>query len=150
MSAAETERLVGEILEELGEDLEVQRVTVRLRSDDAVFPVAHEWLGAGAASIRDTPTLDMSTQPVVLAMQAGAEQVPQDDCRAATDDPGFQAMLELFGGMKAQIVTAVRDRSGEIVLLLSVHDLVAPRTWSDIEKRWCRHGADRIWELVAG
>ena len=56
----------------------------------------------------------------------------------------------LFGGMKAQIVTAVRDRSGEIVLLLSVHDLVAPRTWSDIERRWCRHAADRIWELVGG
>lgn len=138
--------LIAEILEELGEDLEVQRVTVRLKAEDAVFPIAHEWLGGGAASIRDAPEVDMATQPVVLAMQAGAEQVAQDDCAAATDDPGFQEMLRLFG-TRAQIVTAVRDRSGEIVLLLSVHDLVAPRTWSDIERRWCRHGADRIWQL---
>ena len=149
MSDPETDVQIAAILEELGEDLEVQRVTVRLEADDAVFPVAHEWLGQGAASIRRTPQVDMATQPVVLAMQAGAEQVAQDDCASATDDPGFQEMLRLFGGMKAQIVTAVRDRRGEIVLLLSVHDLVAPRTWSDIERRWCRHGADRIWELAS-
>lgn len=140
---------VEAILEELGEDLEVQRATIRLKRDDAVFPIAYEWLGAGAQSIRDTPRLDMSRQPVVLKMQAGASQVVEDDTSVASDDPGYIEMLAMFGGMKAQIVTAVRDRSGEIVLLLSVHDLVAPRTWSDIEKRWCRQAADRIWELVS-
>ncbi len=145
---SEADEQVEAILEELGEDLEVQRATIRLQREDAVFPIAYEWLGADAQSIRDTPRLDMSRQPVVLKMQAGASQVVEDDTAVASDDPGYVEMLAMFGGMKAQIVTAVRDRSGAIVLLLSVHDLVAPRTWSDIEKRWCRQAADRIWELV--
>ena len=74
---------------ELGEQLEVQRVTLRLPSDASLFPVAYEWCAPGVHSIRDTPRLDMSKQPVVLKMQAGASQVVEDDCATATDDAGY-------------------------------------------------------------
>lgn len=139
---------IMELLADLGEQLEVQRVTLRLPSDKSVFPIAYEWCSPGTRSIRKTPRLDMSKQPVVLKMQAGASQVVEDDCASATDDPGYHEMREMFGGLKAQIVTANRDEAGEIIGLLSVHDLTAPRVWSEAEQRWARETADELRELT--
>ena len=129
-------------------DLNVQRATLRLISDTAVFPIAYEHCEPGTDSIRDTPRLDMSKQPVVLKMQAGASQVVEDDCAVATDDPGYHEMRAMFGGMKAQIVTANRDADGQIIGLLSVHDLTSPRTWTDAEAARARAAADRLEELT--
>lgn len=137
------------LLASLADDLDVQRATLRLPAPDSVFPIAYEHCAPGVDSIRDTPRLDMSRQPVVLQMQAGASQVVEDDCATATDDPAYHEMREMFGGLKAQIVTANRDASGEIVGLLSVHDLTAPRTWTDAEKARTRTVADRLGELTA-
>ena len=57
----------------------------------------------------------------------GERQVVQEDCRAASADPAFHAMLERYGGMRAQVVTGIRDDAGELVAILSVHELRAPR-----------------------
>jgi hypothetical protein len=57
-------------------------------------------------------------------------------------------MREMFGGMQAQIVTANRNADGEIIGLLSVHDLIAPRVWSDAETARARAAADRLDELT--
>ena len=129
-------------------DLNVQRATLRLISDTAVFPIAYEHCEPGTHSIRDKPRLDMSKQPVVLKMQAGASQVIEDDCAVATDDAGYHEMREMFGGMKAQIVTANRDADGQIIGLLSVHDLTSPRIWTDAEAARARAAADRLEELT--
>ncbi len=72
-------------LEAVGRELGVQRATLRLPSDASVFPIAYEWCAEGVQSIRDTPRLDMSRQPVVLKMQTGASQVVEDDCATATE-----------------------------------------------------------------
>lgn len=146
MSAHDAE--VDALLAALGEELAVQRATLRLPSEESVFPIAYEWCAPGVHSIRDTPRLDMSRQPVVLKMHAGASQVVEDDCATATDDAGYHEMRELFGGLKAQIVTANRDDDGAIVGLLSVHDLVAPRQWSEDEQRRARETADALRELT--
>lgn len=146
MSAHDAE--VDALLAALGEELAVQRATLRLPSEESVFPIAYEWCAPGVHSIRDTPRLDMSRQPVVLKMHAGASQVVEGDCATATDDAGYHEMRELFGGLKAQIVTANRDDDGAIVGLLSVHDLVAPRQWSDAEQRRAREAADALRELT--
>ena len=79
-------------LEAVARDLNVQRATLRLPSDESVFPIAYEHCEPGTHSIRDTPRLDMSKQPVVLKMQAGASQVVEDDCNVSTDDPGYPEM----------------------------------------------------------
>lgn len=142
---AEIQDLLAALVEELG----VQRATLRLPAADSVFPIAYEHCAPGAESIRTTPRLDMSRQPVVLKMQAGASQVVEDDCATATDDPVYHEMREMFGGLKAQIVTANRDDSGEIIGLLSVHDLTAPRSWTADEKARARAVADRLKELTA-
>ena len=140
--------MIDDLLAELGEQLEVQRVTLRLPAEDSVFPIAYEWCAPSVHSIRDTPRLDMSKQPVVLKMVGGASQVVEDDCATASPDPVYHEMRELFGGLQAQIVTALRDDDGEIVGLLSVHDLTAPRTWSDAEQAWARETADEIRGLL--
>ncbi len=129
-------------------DLNVQRATLRLLSDESVFPIAYEHCEPGTHSIRDTPRLDMSKQPVVLAMQAGASQVVEHDCNVTTDDAGYHEMRAMFGGMQAQIVTANRDESGQIIGLLSVHDLTAPRVWTDAEAARARAAANRLDELT--
>lgn len=140
--------MIDGLLAGLGEQLAVQRVTLRLPAEDSVFPIAYEWCAPGVHSIRDTPRLDMSKQPVVRKMHAGASQVVEDDCATATDDAGYHEMREMFGGLKAQIVTANRDADGAIVGLLSVHDLTAPRQWTESEQRWARETADEIQGLL--
>src|SRR5690242_14369864 len=97
------------ILEQLLSATRASRVTLRQDVAGDVFPVTHEVLADGAPSITGLATPDMARQPVVLEVQQG-RQVVQDDCPAASDEPHFRAMLALYGGLRAQIVTpVVRD-----------------------------------------
>lgn len=133
----------------LREQLDAGRVTLRLEAADGEYPVRHEARGEGVASIVVPPAgLDMSRQPVVHRLLSGEDQVVQDDCAAATDDPDFQAMLGLFGGLAAQVVTALRRPDRSLAGMISVHDLSAPRTWTAAETATCRAVADAIlWRL---
>src|SRR5438270_10091592 len=102
---AEIDAILGELLTATG----ASRVTLRQDVSGDVFPVTHEVLANGAAPIKGVATPDMARQPVVLAVQQG-RQVVQEDCRAASAEPHFHEMLELYGGLRAQIVTPiVRD-----------------------------------------
>src|SRR5262245_3919905 len=96
---------IGPILEELLATTGASRVTLRQDVPGGyAFPVTHEALAPGVASLRDERTIDLRTQPVVLELRQG-RQVVQDDSRAAFDDPAYQRMLETYGGLGAQIVT---------------------------------------------
>ena len=87
-----------------------------------------------------------SAQPVVLELQHG-RQVVQDDCRAAFDDPVFQAMLETYGGLAAQIVTPV-FAGGRLAAIVSLHQLGTPRSWTEAEAAACTRAAARVGELL--
>ena len=129
--------LVG-LLSQLG----ASRVT--LRQDlpgDRAFPVTYEALAPGAGSLRAEATIDLRTQPVAIEVAAG-RQVVQDDCASAYDDPAFQRMREVYGGLGAQIVTPVFT-AGRVSAILSVHQLGAPRRWTEGE-------IDRCGEAAAG
>jgi GAF domain-containing protein len=123
------------------------RVTLRQPRDDDFFPISHEALAPGARSIRDVVAPNMPRQPVVLEVSQG-RQVVQDDCASAFDDPDFQTMLELYGGMRAQIVTPVRD-GDRLLALLSVHELRSTRNWTDDEIAACRAAAEEIRSIVS-
>ena len=89
----------------------------------------------------------MARQPVVLRVLAG-EQVVQDDCNACfPDDEPFHAMLALYGGMRAQIVTPL-VRGEETVAILSLHDLAAPRRWSAPEIAACDRAAQDLLSMI--
>jgi GAF domain-containing protein len=117
-------------LERLRETLGAARCTLRQPRPDEFFPVTVEVLADGAPTIADDRSVDLRTQPVPLRLAAGERQVVQEDCRAASDDPAFHAMLERYGGMRAQVVTAVRDADGGLAGILSVHDTAGPRAWT--------------------
>jgi hypothetical protein len=136
------------ILDGLLAETGASRVTLRRGSSDGYdFPVTDEALAPGAASLRDERTVDLRAQPVAIEVQRSG-QVVQDDCRAAhPDDPAFQAMLDTYGGLAAQIVTAVPGDQG-VAAILSVHQLGSPRAWTDDEVRACSDAATRIAEAL--
>ena len=140
---------VQSILDSLFADLEPSRITLRQPSSDDVFPITHEVVGPGVASIRGVVSPNMAGQPVVKLVLAG-EQVVQNDCtRVFTDDAAFQAVLGLYGGMKAQIVTPV-IRDGETVAIISVHQLGLTRAWTEEEAARCRQAAADVLKQLPG
>jgi GAF domain-containing protein len=138
---------VDEVLQGLLAATGASRVT--LRQDlpgDYKFPVTHEALANGVNSLLGERTVDLPTQPVVLELQAG-RQVVQDDCRTAYNDPAFQAMLETYGGLAAQIVTPIFDGDG-LRAVVSLHQLGRPRTWTAEEIAASTRAADQVAELL--
>jgi GAF domain-containing protein len=138
---------IDQFLEELVAEFGVQRATVRVNEADTVFPVRYEALAAGAASIRDD-TIDLTKQPVPRVLADLGGQVVQEDAAAAfPDDEAFHEMRERFGGLRAQIVTGCY-RGSELVALLSVHDLTAPRSFSDAQRQHCRNAAAAVAQML--
>ena len=138
---------VDDILEALLTATGASRVT--LRQDlpgDYAFPVTHEALADGVASLRGERTVDLRTQPVVLELQKG-RQVVQADCRAAHDDPAFQKMLDAYGGLAAQIVTPVFD-GDRLSAVVSLHQLGQQRTWTTKEVAAASKAADQVAKLL--
>jgi GAF domain-containing protein len=136
-----------DVLAELLEATRASRVTLRRDvAGESPFPVVAEALAPGVGSLRDERSVHLPTQPVVLEVQAG-RQVVQDDAAAAYDDPAFQKMLEAYGGLAAQIVTPVM-RDGTLEAIVSVHQLGAPRRWTEGEVAAATRAAERMRELL--
>lgn len=117
------------VLDELRAECTADRCTLRLDLPDQTFPVVVESRGAGVGTLIGERTVTLPGQPVVEALRAGAGQVVQDDCLRAHDDPAFRAMLTAYGGLSAQIVTAVRNADG-LRGIVSVHVLGGTRAWT--------------------
>jgi GAF domain-containing protein len=128
---------IQRLIDELRVSLGAQRATLRVDVPDACFPVAYESLAPGTGSLLEDDT-DMTRQPVPRLLEESGGQVVQEDSAAAfPDDAAFHEMRERFGGMRAQIVTGCY-RDGELLALLSIHDLRAPRRFSEAECGLCR------------
>ena len=138
---------IGGVLEALLAETRASRVTLRRGvSDGYVLPVTDEALAPGVPSLRGERTVDLRTQPVALEVRRSG-QVVQDDSRSAYDDAAFQRMLDAYGGVAAQIVTAV-EADGEVAAILSVHQLETPRRWTPDEARACRRAAVELARLL--
>lgn len=141
--------LLADRIERLRLDVRASRATLRLDVPDAVYPVRFESLADGVGSVRDLPTVDMANQPIPKRLLAGEDQVVEEDCRAARpDDAAYHAMLEAFGGMQAQIVTAVRDPSRALVGIISVHDVTGARRWTAGETAAATAAAAEVAEVL--
>jgi GAF domain-containing protein len=135
------------VLEELLATTRASRVTLRRDVDGPTpFPVVEEALAPGVGSLRDERTVHLPTQPVVREIQRG-NQVVQDDCASAYDDAAFQAMLATYGGLHAQIVTPIQV-DGRLEAILSLHQLGAPRHWTDDEIAAASAAADQLRALL--
>jgi GAF domain-containing protein len=135
------------ILDGLLAETGASRVTLRQDVAGDTFPVTHEALAPGVASISGVETPNMAGQPVVLEVTAG-RQVVQDDCEPLYPSDGpFHEMRALYGGLRAQIVTPVLV-DGKVAAIVSVHQLGRPRAWSDGEAAACRRATDSIAGLL--
>jgi GAF domain-containing protein len=137
-----------EIVEELLSATGASRCTLRRDVPDDYFPVTNEALAPGAPSIRDERTTDLRNAPVVRQLLETGEHVVQDDCASAFDDPAFQRMLGVYGGLAAQIVTPV-FLDGRLAAIVSLHQLGAPRRWSEEEIGLAREAAAQVQALLA-
>jgi GAF domain-containing protein len=137
---------IDSILHDLLASTGASRATLREDRSGDVFPVTHEALADDAAPITGVATPDMARQPVVLQVQQG-RQVVQDDCLASSEEPHFRAMLELYGGLRAQIVTPVM-RGGRVAAIVSLHQLGRTRQWTEEEVARARETAERVGELL--
>ena len=137
---------IDAILHDLLAATGASRVTLRQDVAGDVFPVTHEALAGGASSLVGVATPDMARQPVVLEVKEG-RQVVQEDCPAASDEPHFRTMLELYGGLRAQIVTPV-VRDGRVAAIVSLHQLGRTRHWTEDEIEAARSAAERVGELL--
>ena len=138
---------IDAILSDLLASTRASRVTLRQAvPGEYAFPVTHEALAPGVGSLREERTVDLRTQPVALEVAAG-RQVVQYDCATAYDDPAFHRMREVYGGLAAQIVTPVA-RDGDVIGIVSLHQLGAARQWTEAEIAACREAAARLVELV--
>ena len=136
-----------DVLRDLLESTRASRVTLRRDlPGESAFPVVAEALAPGVGSLREERSVHLPSQPVVLEMLRG-RQVVQDDAAAAYDDPAFQRMLDVYGGLAAQIVTPVM-RDGTLEAIVSVHQLGAPRRWTDDEIAAAARAAERVSELL--
>jgi GAF domain-containing protein len=138
---------IDDVLRTLLEQTGASRVT--LRQDvpgEYAFPVTHEALAPGVGSLREERSVDLRNQPVALEVGAG-RQVVQHDCATAYDDPAFHRMRETYGGLAAQIVTPVTTNGG-VTGIVSLHQLGAPRRWTDEEIEACRAAAARVAALI--
>jgi GAF domain-containing protein len=136
-----------DLLRDLLETTRASRVTLRRDlSGKSAFPVVAEALAPGVGSLREERSVHLPSQPVVLELLRG-RQVVQDDAAAAYDDPAFQRMLDVYGGLAAQIVTPVM-RDGTLEAIVSVHQLDAPRRWTDDEIAAATRTAERVSELL--
>jgi GAF domain-containing protein len=138
----EIDAILGELLAATG----ASRVTLRQDMPGDVFPVTNEALADGTPSIKGVATPDMARQPVVLEVQQG-RQVVQDDSLAASDEPHYRAMLELYGGLRAQIVTPV-VRDGRVAAIVSLHQLGRTRRWTGDEIAAASETARKVGELL--
>jgi GAF domain-containing protein len=138
---------LDDVLRGLLDTTRASRVTLRRDlPGESPFPVVAEALAPGVGSLRGERSVHLPSQPVVLEMLRG-RQVVQDDAAAAYDDPAFQRMLEVYGGLAAQIVTPVL-RAGTLEAIVSVHELGAPRRWTEEEVAAATRAAERVRELL--
>jgi GAF domain-containing protein len=136
-----------DVLRDLLDTTRASRVTLRRDvPGETPYPVVAEVLAPGVGSLRNERTVHLPSQPVVLEVTRG-RQVVQDDSAAAHDDPAFQRMLEAYGGVAAQVVTPV-VRNGRLEAILSLHQLGAPRHWTDDEIAAAARAAERVRELL--
>ena len=135
------------VLAELLETTGASRVTLRRAlPGERAFPVVEEALAPGVGSLRDEDTVHLQSQPVVLEIQRG-RQVVQHDSATAYDDPAYQRMLSVYGGLAAQIVTPVM-RDGTLEAIVSVHQLGTPRRWTDDEVAAATRAVERVRVLL--
>lgn len=131
------EALVAELLESVA----ASRVTLRLDTPGAVFPVVAEACAPGVRSIRDATEIDLRAAKTFQEIERTHRLLVQRDCLA--DEPVAPAELIELYGVRAQVLAPL-VRDGRLVGIVSVHHAATPRAWTQSELDAIEAAAARV------
>lgn len=117
------------------------RVTIRLDTPGAVFPVAGEARAPGVRSIREATEIDLRAARTFQHLERTLEPLVQRDCLA--DEPvAPPELIELYGVRAQMLAPVVRD--GTLVGIVSVHHAATTREWTAEEIAALERAAARV------
>lgn len=114
-------------LDELRDATAASRVTLRLDTPGAVFPVVAEVCAPGIRSIRDATEIDLRAAKTFQYLERERKPLIQRDCEAG-DYPAPRELVELYGVKAQMLAPLVRD--DRLAGIVSVHYAPATRRWS--------------------
>ena len=121
------------------------RVTLRVDTPGAVFPVVAEACAAGVRPIRDATEIDLRAAATFQWLAREHRTLVQRDC--LRDEPvAPQALADLYG-VRAQILAPL-VRDGRLVGIVSVHHAATPRVWAPSEVAAAESAARRALALL--
>ena len=130
---AETIKALQAIAEELFDETDASRVTIRVETpNDRDYPVLAEARAPGVSSLTGGMTLvgykpiDIHSAAPLQFLKTERKMIVQRDVRV---DPPQIPTLEDYYGMTSQMLTPL-EHAGEFVGVVSVH-AVDPREWPD-------------------
>jgi GAF domain-containing protein len=135
------------VLEDLREATAASRVTLRLDTPGAVFPVAGEALAAGIRSIREATEIDLRAAKTFQYLEREQKLLIQDDCGQG-EFPAPPELIQLYG-VKAQMLAPV-VRDGRLAGIVSVHYAPAVRRWSASDVTALEDAVGRVHALLDG
>lgn len=133
------------LVEETLAATQASRVTLRVDTPGAVFPVVAEACGEGVRSIREATEIDLRAAATFQWLSREQRTLVQRDC--LRDDPiAPQALIDLYG-VRAQILAPL-VRHGRLVGIVSVHHAATPRVWAASEIAAAESAAHRALSLL--
>jgi GAF domain-containing protein len=132
---------IRSVLDRLRVSTNAGRVTLRLESPDAPFPVVAESIDADVASIKGDDRIDPTTSPGFKVVERERQILIQNDCLVDPPSPG-RDLIDLYG-VRAQMLAPVELR-GQLVGVISVHSTTGPRSWSEEDVAALEHAVQKV------
>lgn len=126
-AGAAFQRIAEELLARTG----ASRVTIRLDTPGAVFPIVAEARAEGIRSLVGDTSIDLRGAATFRFLESRLEPLVQEDCTAG-EFPAPPELVELYG-VKAQMLGPV-VREGSLAGIVSVHHAPSTRAWSDEDR----------------
>jgi GAF domain-containing protein len=136
---------IERVLDDLREATDASRVTLRLDTPGAVFPVAGESLAPGIRSIRDATEIDLRAAKTFQYLEQQKRLLIQDDCGQG-DFPAPPELIELYGVKAQMLAPVVRDE--RLAGIVSVHYAPAVRSWSAADIAALEDAVARVHTLL--
>ncbi|MEZ5099888.1 MAG: GAF domain-containing protein [Thermoleophilia bacterium] len=117
------------IIDDLRQETNVFRTTLRLEVEDGTFPIAVESLGEGAGSLKGPTPFDLRQTATFKWLEEEQRILVQPDVREGPAPP--MQLIELYGTLSQMLAPVMRD--GRMIGIISVHHAAEPREWTGQE-----------------
>jgi GAF domain-containing protein len=140
-----------ELLRVLLDETKAGRTTIRLDLPSFGFALskpAAEAKRSGVAGLLEQSAPGIENAPPVEYLRRERKILVQDDVKAASPDSATPAELIDSYGLRAQILGPIL-RDGKLIGIISVHDVTAPRRWTEAEQKALQRAVNRTEEILS-